>query len=45
MLRSLFLCPKFACAYIFAKLMAVWKNPSDFHRRLIVVIDERTLTG
>ncbi|SFP69191.1 hypothetical protein SAMN03159417_02826 [Ralstonia sp. NFACC01] len=45
MLRSLFLSAKFACAYIYANLMSVWKNPSDFYRRLIVVIDERTLTG
>ncbi len=45
MLRSLFLFAKFACAYIFANLMAAWENPSDFYRRLIVVIDERTLTG
>ncbi|MGA3865067.1 hypothetical protein [Ralstonia pseudosolanacearum] len=45
MLRSLFLPEMFACAHIFAGLIPDSKNPSSRGRWLIVVIDQRTLTG
>ena len=45
MLRSFILPDKFVCAYICFELSALSKNPSVLYRRLIVAIDERTLTG
>lgn len=44
MLRSSFYLDKCVCAYI-VRMLRLATNLSNIGRRLIVVIDERTLTG